>query len=136
MVPFAIRYLGQLRTQAVHGPSRTELVTDAPVDNCGRGESFSPTDLAATALATCAMTTMAIVAKRDGIELDGMSAEAEKHMTTAAPRRIARIVVRIAMPAGIAAARRPVLERAARACPVGLSLHPEVVQDIAIAWPD
>lgn len=136
MVPFTIRYQGQLRTQAVHGPSRTELVTDAPVDNCGRGESFSPTDLTATALATCAMTTMAIVAKRDGIELDGMSAEAEKHMTASAPRRIARIVTRIRMPAGVAPERRAVLERAARSCPVGLSLHSDVVQDISVIWPD
>lgn len=136
MVPITVAYQGQLRNRAVHGPSRVELVTDAPTDNQGRGESFSPTDLVATGLATCLMTIMGIVARRDGYDLDGMSAEVEKHMTAAPPRRIARIVVRLRMPAGIAADRRVALERAAHACPVTLSLHPELVQELSFIWPD
>ncbi|MCK6489496.1 MAG: OsmC family protein [Planctomycetes bacterium] len=134
MVPIHVAYQGQLRNRAVHGPSRVELVTDAPTDNQGRGESFSPTDLVATGLATCLMTIMGIVARRDGYDLDGMSAEVEKHMSAAPPRRIARIVVRLRMPAGIAADRRVALERAARSCPVALSLHPELVQELEFSW--
>lgn len=134
MVPITVAYQGQLRNRAVHGPSRVGLVTDAPTDNQGRGESFSPTDLVATGLATCLMTIMGIVARRDGYDLDGMAAEVEKHMSAAPPRRIARIVVRLRMPAGIAADRRVALERAARSCPVALSLNPELVQELEFTW--
>lgn len=134
MVPITVAYQGRLRNRAVHGPSRVELVTDAPTDNQGRGESFSPTDLVATGLATCLMTIMGIVARRDGYDLDGMTAEVEKHMSAAPPRRIERLVVHLRMPAGIPAERRAALERAARACPVALSLHPELVQELEFSW--
>jgi putative redox protein len=136
VVPFTLRYEGDLRCTAVHGPSKTQLVTDAPKDNHGKGESFSPTDLMATGLATCMMTTMAILSKNDGVSLVGMQAQAEKHMTTTAPRRIAKIVVRLMMPAGIANDKRERLQRFAHQCPVALSLHPDVVQDISLVYPD
>ena len=136
MVIFSITYDGGLRCRATHGPSGTVLATDAPKDNHGRGEAFSPTDLAATALATCILTTMAIQTRNDGLALEGIRAEVEKHMTSTVPRRIARIVVRMAMPGGIPAAARPKLEKAAHACPVALSLHPEVVQEISFVYPD
>src|ERR1043165_391833 len=135
-VQIDVAYQGELRTQATHGPSKNTLLTDAPVDNCGKGESFSPTDLVATALGTCILTTIGIVAQRDGLVLDGATAAVEKHMTTAPPRRIARLVVRLAFPAGVPAAPRAKLEKAAHSCPVALSLHPDVVQDIAFAYPD
>jgi putative redox protein len=136
MVPFTITYDGDLRCTATHGPSRTTLITDAPVDNHGKGESFSPTDLLVTAMATCMATTMGIVARRDGIRLEGLTVAAEKHMSASPPRKVARMVLRFAMPAGIPAERRAVLERAAHTCPVGLSLHPDVVADVSFTYPD
>lgn len=136
MVTFTITYDGSLRCSATHGPSGTRIATDAPKDNHGRGEAFSPTDLTATSLATCIITTMAILTRNDGLALEGIRAEVEKHMTAAPPRRLARIVVRLHMPAGIPAAARERLQKIAHACPVALSLHPEVVQDVSFNYPD
>lgn len=136
MVTFTITYDGSLRCSAIHDPSATRLVTDAPKDNHGRGESFSPTDLAATSLATCIITTMAIQTRADGLALEGIRAQVEKHMTTTPPRRIARIVVRLHMPTGIPVAARERLQKIAHACPVALSLHPDVVQDVSFVYPD
>ncbi len=136
MVPISLTYRGDLRCEAVHGPSKVALTTDAPVDNNGRGESFSPTDLVATALGACLTTVMGIVAKRDGVGLDGLSVSIEKHMTAQPPRRIARIVVAVSMPKGLAADYRAKLERAAHTCPVALSLHPDVVQEIRFTYAD
>lgn len=134
MVAQSIRYLGTLRCEATHGPSARVVVTDAPTDNHGKGESHSPTDLVCTALATCMLTTVGIVAQRDGITIDGATAAVEKHMTATAPRKIARIVVRITLPAQVPAEHRAKLERAAHQCPVALSLHPEVEQAVTILW--
>lgn len=136
MVPQSLLYLGELRCKATHGPSGVELVTDAPTDNQGRGESFSPTDLVVTALATCQATTMGIVATRDNVTLDGTRVFAEKHMSTDAPRRIARIVVRMDFPPGIPKLYREKLELIARTCPVARSLHPDVTLDVAFSYPD
>ncbi len=134
MVPFTLSYLGDLRCEAVHLPSGQRLLTDAPLDNQGRGESFSPTDLVATSLGACMTTIMGIVARRDGIDLDGLTARIEKHMTDAPPRRIARIVVVFTMPASVHVDQRQKLERAAHTCPVALSLHPDIAQHISFAW--
>jgi uncharacterized OsmC-like protein len=92
-------YLGDLRVRATHGPSGVELLTDAPVDNQGKGESFSPTDLAATALASCILTILGIQARGLGLDFRGMRIEVEKHMTAQPPRRIAKLDVAIRMPA-------------------------------------
>lgn len=136
MVPISISYRGDLRCEAAHGPSGVRLVTDAPVDNQGKGESFSPTDLVATAYGACMTTIMGIVARRDGIVLDGLGVAVEKHMTTALPRRIARLVLRFAMPAGLAGPVRSKLEAASRTCPVALSLHPDVQVEVSFTYPD
>lgn len=136
MVPFTITYDGSLRCTATHGPSNTTLATDAPKDNHGRGESFSPTDLTATALATCIITTMAIQTRNENLPLAGIRAEVEKHMTTTPPRRVARIVVRLHMPRGIPVTVRERLTTIAHNCPVALSLHPEVLQDVSFHYPD
>ena len=136
MVAQSFIYEGGLRCVAKHGPSEVTLTTDAPTDNMGRGESFSPTDLVVTALAACKLTTMAIYAERHGVKLDGSTAYAEKHMTSAGIRKIERIVVRIDFCAGIAADMRPRLEHAALACPVAKSLSPEVVQSATFHYPD
>ena len=136
MVPQSFLYMGELRCKATHGPSGVELVTDAPTYNQGRGESFSPTDLVVTALATCQATTMGIVATRDNVTLDGTKFFAEKHMSTDAPRRIARIVVRVDFPPGIPKHYREKLELIVRSCPVARSLHPDVTLDVAFSYPD
>lgn len=136
MVPQSIVYLGELRCTATHGPSSVELVTDAPTDNQGRGQSFSPTDLVVTALVTCKITTMGIVAQRDGIRLDGTKAYAEKHMSSDPPRRIARIVVKLDFPAGIPLEYRQKLETTARTCPVVRSIHPDIALDVTFTYPD
>jgi putative redox protein len=136
MVTFTITYDGSLHCSATHGPSGTRIATDAPKDNHGRGEAFSPTDLAATSLATCVITTMAIQTRNDALALDGIRAEVEKHMTTTPPRRLARVVVRLHMPKGIPAGAREKLQKIAHACPVALSLHPDVVQDVSFVYPD
>ena len=94
MVSIDITYDGQLHTTAVHGPSKARIATDAPVDNMGRGEAFSPTDLLATALGTCIITTMGIVAQREGLDLSGATVHVEKEMTATGPRRVAIVDVR------------------------------------------
>ncbi len=134
MVNISSTYEGNLRCRAVHGPSGTVLVTDAPVDNHGKGESFSPTDLVATALGTCIMTTMAIVADRRGITLDGMTAETEKVMTASPPRRIASLKTRITIPLPADHEARSVLEQTAHACPVHKSLHPDIDASLEFVW--
>lgn len=134
MVTITSTYEGGLRCQATHGPSGTTLLTDAPVDNHGKGESFSPTDLVATALGTCIMTTMAIVADRRGITLAGMTAETEKVMTTTPPRRIASLKTRIKIPLPPDHEARGVLENAGRSCPVHKSLAPEIDAAIEFVW--
>ena len=98
MVKISTAYEGGLRCRAAHGPSGTTLVTDAPLDNHGKGESFSPTDLVATALGACMMTIMGIVADRHGLDLAGMTAETEKVMTAEPPRRIASLRTRLVIP--------------------------------------
>lgn len=134
MVSISLTYLGDLRCEAVHGPSGVRLITDAPVDNHGKGESFSPTDLMATSYGTCMSTIMGIVAKRDGIALGRFTVAIEKHMTAAPPRRIARLELRFALPASLGPAERSKLEAAARACPVALSTSPEVQVEVTFSY--
>lgn len=134
-VSFTTTYLGDLRTRVVHGPSGTVIETDAPVDNHGKGERFSPSDLVASSLGSCMLTIMGIVAKRDGIRIEGTTAAVEKHMTAELPRRIAKIVVNFTMAAGIDPAQHAKLEKAAHTCPVALSLHPEIQQVVSFTWP-
>jgi len=134
MVEITATYEGELRCLATHGPSKNELITDAPVDNMGKGEAFSPTDLVVTALATCILTTVGIVAKRKGIEIASMRAHAEKHMSTDTPRRIVRIPVKIWISLPADHAERPLLEKAAHGCPVFQSLRADMEMPIEIVW--
>jgi putative redox protein len=127
------RYVGHLRTEATHTASGTTILTDAPVDNHGRGEAFSPTDLVSAALGACMMTIMGIVAERHNLDLTGVTYEITKHMA-ADPRRIARVDVRFQMPATLSAKERSLLENAARTCPVALSLNPEVRQEVQFLY--
>lgn len=135
MVEIEIEDIGRLKTRATHGPSRAALCTSAPKDNEGDGASFSPTDLVATALATCVLTTMAIAARKHGVDLAGTRARVEKHMTTEPPRRIARLPVVVELAPGVPPELRERLEHAGRACPVKRSLHPDVDATIEYRWP-
>lgn len=134
MVEVRIQYLGELRCEAEHGPSQTTIFTDAPVDNHGRGEAFSPTDLVATALGTCIVTTMGIFAQRHGIELRGTKITVQKEMTSVPMRRIARLACELSLPLPASHPHREALERAAHTCPVHQSLHPEVEKPILFIW--
>lgn len=135
MVQIDILYEGELRTNARHAPSGTMLYTDAPKDNEGRGESFSPTDLVATALGSCMLTIMGIFARRKGIELAGAKLSVRKHMVQN-PRRIGKLEVFCEMPAGIPVEHREALRRAALTCPVHESIHPAIEVSVDLRYPD
>jgi putative redox protein len=134
MVQIDAIYQGKLRCQATHAESGTTLLTDAPKDNQGNGESFSPTDLVATALGTCMLTTMGIVAKRNEIDLTGSKIRVLKDMTSTPYRRIAKLVVEISCPAAVPEANRLMLEQTAINCPVAKCLHPDIQTGIVFHW--
>ena len=131
MVKTITRYEGNLRCSAGHEPSGAQGYTDAPLDNHGKGESFSPTDLVGAALAGCMSTIMGIVAERKGLPIEGMTVEVGKHMN-ADPRRIGKLEVTITVPLPPDHPDRSALENAALTCPVKKSLHPDI--DIPITW--
>lgn len=135
MVEMAVVYQGDKHCELKHGPSGCTIETDAPRDNHGRGERFSPTDLMGASLASCVLTTMAIHAERDGIILVGASAKVEKEMH-ASPRRVARLPVVVTMPRGLNPDVRQRLEDIAQNCPVKKSLHPEIEAPIRFVYPD
>ncbi len=129
-----IIYEGDLRTKALHIKSKSELTTDAPTDNRGKGESFSPTDMVATALGSCILTIMGIKAKDKEIDITGARAEVKKVMASN-PRRIAEIEVTITMPKNdYTDKEKMLLEKAAHGCPVKRSLHPELKESLKINW--
>lgn len=129
-----VTYLGELRTQATHLRSGEQIITDAPPDNQGRGEAFSPSDLLATSLASCMMTIMGIAARDKGIPLAGLKARVVKHMT-AAPRRVERIEIHMELESGSLDDRdRAILENAARTCPVARSIREDIVQDLHFTY--
>ena len=134
MVAIQIEYQGDLHCKAVHGPSSTQLTTDAPTDNQGRGETFSPTDLVATALGTCMLTVMGIMARTLNLDIAGTTASVEKEMTASAPRMIQSLAVKIHVPHAITPENQQKLERAAHTCPVHKSLHPDVHTTIDFTW--
>ena len=134
MVKITGEYQGDLHCVARHEPSGVVLTTDAPKDNQGRGEAFSPTDLVATALVTCVATTMAMAGRRQGIELNGAKFEVTKEMSAVGPRRIARLVTHVWLPFAKTDAVARTLEHAANNCPVHLSLCPSVEKPIALHW--
>lgn len=134
MVMIRTRYAGELRVEAQHLPSGTQLHTDAPVDNHGKGASFSPTDLVATALGACIATIMGIVGERHGIALEGMSIDVEKSMVTEPARRIGKLAVHVRVPGDLDDRQKKLLEQAAKGCPVHHSLHPDIEIPIHYTW--
>jgi putative redox protein len=136
MVKITGEYEGELHCVARHEPSGNELNTDAPKDNQGRGEAFSPTDLAATSFATCVATTMAIAGRKQGIELRGLKFTVTKEMSADAPRRIVRLATEVWLPIPKTAEAAAVLEFAAHNCPMQHSLHPSIDRPVTFRWQD
>jgi len=134
MVEINAVYEGTLRCSAIHGPSGSSIETDAPVDNHGRGERFSPTDLLATALGTCMMTIMGIFAERNEIDLKGTKVRVLKEMTPEPPRFIARLRVTIEVPLPADHPKAKAIEKGALTCPVYLSLHPDIEKQVTFNW--
>jgi putative redox protein len=132
MVEIKLTYEGDLHCSAIHTPSGNVLVTDAPVDNNGLGQAYSPTDLVATALASCMATVVGIVAKRKDIAVEGMAVTVRKFMSDEQPRRISRLELDLDMPLPAGHPERKLLESAARGCPVHHSIHPDI--DVVMNW--
>ena len=130
-----VTYIGKLRTKSVHLQSGTEIVTDAPTDNNGKGEAFSPTDMVANSLATCMFTIMGIKANQMGVNFDGSTASVTKIMRSE-PRMISKIIVEFDMNLSADGKTKILLERAALTCPVYLSLHPDIQKEITFNWMD
>ena len=128
-----VTYLGDLRTECEHLQSENKIITDAPVDNQGKGEAFSPTDTVATALASCMFTIIGIKARDLQVDIKGARAEVTKTMA-ADPRRISGIKVALQFPASYEEKTRKIFERAARTCPVLQSLHPDIKLDINFSY--
>lgn len=128
-----VTYLGDLRTSSVHSQSQSEIISDAPLDNNGKGEAFSPTDTVANGLASCMFTVMGIKARDLGIDFSGSTAEVTKVMA-AEPRRISEIHVTFNMNLEADEKTKTILERTALTCPVHFSLHPDIKREIVFNW--
>ena len=129
-----VNYLGDLRTSAIHIASAKNIITDAPIDNQGKGEAFSPTDTVATALASCLLTIMGIKARDLNIDIKNTTAEVAKIMASK-PRRISEIQITVNFTKSYDQRIKKILEKAALACPVSNSLHPDLKQNILFNWP-
>ena len=130
----SVEYLGNLRTTATHLASEKIIITDAPVDNHGKGEAFSPTDLVATALASCLITIMGIKARNLEVDIDGTKAKVTKVMGTE-PRRIVEVKIDVLFPKNFDEKTQKILEKAGLTCPIANSLHPDLNQRIRFIWP-
>ncbi len=134
MVEMKVIYSGGLHCDLEHGPSKNRIQTDAPKDNMGRGEAFSPTDLVGAALASCILTTIAISAEREGIVLSGSEAKVLKEMITMPVRKIGRFILELKLPKDLNVAHRHKFEHIAISCPVHRSLHPDVKIEITFNY--
>lgn len=128
-----VTYIGDLRTTSVHLQSGTEILSDAPKDNHGKGEAFSPTDLVANSLATCMISIMGIKSRDMKVDLTGSTVEVTKIMQ-AEPRKIAKIITVLNMNVQADDKTKTILERAAMTCPVMLSLHPDIEKEVTFNW--
>lgn len=134
MTTSTVEYQGSLRTQALHLQSNNQIITDAPTDNHGKGEAFSPTDLLATSLASCMLTIIGIKAESMQIDVIGTKAEVTKVMA-ADPRRVSEIKVSIQFVKDFDQRTQKVLEAAALTCPVAKSIHPDIKQEVSFQYP-
>lgn len=136
MVNIDIVYEGELHCSLKHAPSGVSIATDAPKDNHGKGESFSPTDMVAGALGACMLTIMGIVAKRHSLAIEGTRVQVLKEMVQEPVRRIGKLTVSFKLPAGIPEDKRKLLENAAHTCPVHKSLHPDIEIPVTFQYAD
>jgi putative redox protein len=136
MVEIKLTYEGDLHCSAIHTLSGNTLVTDAPLDNNGRGQAFSPTDLVATALGSCMATVIGIVARRKELPVEGMTVAVRKFMSDDLPRRISRLELDLAIPLSASHPDRKLLESAANGCPVHHSIHPDIEVVMNWSWKD
>ena len=132
MPTVSCRYRGELRCEATHHGSGAVLITDAPIDNAGKGEEFSPTDLLATSVATCMLTIMGITAKSRNWSIEGSTADVEKQMTQSGPRRVEKLRVHLKLPQQLSNEQRSLLQRVAEQCPVKRSLDPSI--QLELIW--
>ena len=134
MATIETKYLGELRTEAKHVSSENKVITDAPIDNQGKGEAFSPSDLLTTSLGSCMLTIMGIVAREQQINIDGATCSMTKIMASE-PRQVSEIQLVFHMPTNdFSEKQRIILERAAHTCPVAKSLHPDLIQNVLFNW--
>lgn len=133
MVEMTVVYKGEKHCELRHGPSGTMIETDAPRDNQGRGESFSPTDLMGASLASCILTTIAIAAEKEGINLNGTTAKVQKEMHPS-PRRVKALPVEVTLPSHLNVDQRKRMEEIAKNCPVARSLNPEITAPITFKY--
>ncbi len=134
MATSKITYVGDLRTESVHLQSGVQIITDAPVDNHGKGEAFSPTDLLATSLGNCMLTVIGIAANTHGFDIDGATAEITKVMDVE-PRRVVEVVVNLRFLANAYTGKeKAIIEKSAKNCPVAHSLHPDIKQKITFSY--
>lgn len=136
MVVITGEYAGELRCSLKHGPSGSVIETDAPADNHGKAQRFSPTDLVAAALASCITTTLAIKTMDKGWNFDGMRMRVEKHMSADLPRRIVRLPVEIWIPLDLGPEDRSLIDKIVTTCPVHKSIHPDIDAPVKIYWPE
>lgn len=136
MVDIDINYSGELHSTAKHIPSGAIIETDAPVDNQGKGEAFSPTDLCASSLGVCMLTILGIVAKNNDIELGAVKGKVKKEMSNDMPRRISKISISFEIPLPSSHLKKDLIEEAMLNCPVHHSLHPEIEKEIVFNWQD
>ena len=132
MPTVSCRYRGELRCEATHHGSGAVLITDAPIDNAGKGEEFSPTDLLATSVATCMLTIMGITAKSRNWSIEGSTAEVDKQMTQSGPRKVEKLSVHLKLPQQLSNDQRGLLQRVAEQCPVKRSLDPSI--QLELIW--
>ena len=135
MVKMSVEYRGELRCEAVHGPSGSRIETDAPADNHGKAARFSPTDLIGASVVTCMATTIAINARKNGWFVEGMKMEVTKEMSSTPPRRIVRLAAQLWMPRNLPQDQREQIETIARNCPALKSLNAEIEAPVTIHWP-
>ncbi|WP_461789608.1 OsmC family protein [Pedobacter sp.] len=134
MATSKVTYQGELRTVSVHLASGDKIITDAPIDNQGKGEAFSPTDLLATSLGNCMLTIVGIAAKSHDFSIDGATAEITKVMAQD-PRRVSEIHVKLKFPEfNYSEKQRAIIERSAKTCPVSYSLHPDIKQELTFLY--
>jgi putative redox protein len=127
-------YLGDLRTENTHVQSGTKILTDAPTDNLGKGQAFSPTDLLAVALGTCMLTTIGIKTRNSGLNIDGAKCSVTKVMTSAPPRKVAELQIKLKFPQQYTAEQQKLIEELCLSCPVYLSLHPDMAKTVDFGW--